>query len=151
VAPDVGTASRAQKLARLLGPKVPVAIIDKRRVESGETEVFAIIGSVKGRSCVLVDDMIDGGGTIRSAEKCLYKKGAISVATYSTHLILSGEAAEKFQKARSHVVGTQTIPRSFEFLKRNAKWLEIMPIEPFLANAVHQASVVGGSMSKFHP
>lgn len=136
-------------LVFFLFAKVPVAIIDKRRINDGEAEVFAVIGTIKGRHCILVDDMIDGGGTIRSAERCLMNRGAASVATYATHLILSGKAVTHFRSVRSQVVGTQTIPRSKQFRDHNRKWLTFVPIEPLLAKAIHEASIVGGSISKF--
>ncbi len=150
VAPDVGSTKRAKKLAKLLGPNVPFAVIDKDRQINGEVESLAIVGRVRGRHCVLCDDMIDGGGTIRNAVKSLKKRGALSTITVVTHGIFSKNAAEKFREAKMQVVATQTIPRPRRFIEQNKSWLSFAPIEEYLAKIMHEASLVGGSVSKLY-
>jgi len=148
VAPDVGSVKRAKKLAQLLGPKVPFAVIDKDRKKDGEAESLAVLGHIRNRDCVVCDDMIDGGGTIRNACKSLKKKGAHSAIAVVTHGIFSGNATEQFRLSKVKVVATQTIPRAPKFRAANASWLSFAPIEPRLAQTIHEASLVGGSISK---
>src|SRR6516225_8480619 len=83
VSPDVGGVVRARALAKRLG--ADLAIVDKRRERAGESEVMNIIGDVKGRSCILVDDIVDSGGTICNAAEALIEKGAKDVCAYATH------------------------------------------------------------------
>ncbi len=90
VSPDVGGVVRARGLAKRLG--ADLAIVDKRRERAGESEVMNIIGDVAGRSCVLVDDIVDSGGTICNAAEALLKNGAKDVCAYATHGVLSGGA-----------------------------------------------------------
>ncbi|MEI7609287.1 MAG: ribose-phosphate pyrophosphokinase [Rhodospirillaceae bacterium] len=90
VSPDVGGVVRARKLASRLG--ADLAIIDKRRERAGESEVMHIIGNVDGRACVLIDDIVDSGGTLCNAARALKNKGAVSVSAYTTHGVLSGGA-----------------------------------------------------------
>ena len=95
VSPDVGGVVRARALAKRLGGDL--AIVDKRRERAGESEVMNIIGDVKGRSCILVDDIIDSGGTICNAAEALIKAGARDVCAYATHGVLSGGAVARIQ------------------------------------------------------
>lgn len=152
IAPDIGSVKRAEKLADLLGEVwkivVPFAIIDKKRQKTNEAKTAAIIGRVRGRHCIFVDDMIDGGGTMRNAYTTVMDAGALSAEAAVTHLILSGNATKKFQKLGMRVIGTQTIPRSPAFREKHKKWLNFEPIEPRLAQTIHEASIVGGSVSK---
>ena len=90
VSPDVGGVVRARKLASRLG--ADLAIIDKRRERAGESEVMHIIGNVDGRACLLIDDIVDSGGTLCNAARALKNKGAVSVSAYTTHGVLSGGA-----------------------------------------------------------
>lgn len=149
VAPDLGSGKRTEKMAELL--HTPFAIIDKRRQEGGEVESFAVIGDIKGRDCIIVDDMVDGGGTMRNARRDLLKAGAKSVDMIVTHAILSGNAAEQFRATGAHLIATQTIPRDVAFLKANETWLTFIDIEKLFADAMHEASLVGGSVSGLYP
>ncbi len=97
VSPDHGGAKRAKKMADLLG--VPTAIVDKRRPRPNVSEVTGIIGDVAGRTCVLIDDMIDTGGSIVNAAKALIEKGAIEVYAACSHGILSPPAKERFESS----------------------------------------------------
>src|SRR5271157_3633791 len=91
VSPDVGGVVRARALAKRLD--APLAIVDKRRERAGESEVMNIIGDIAGRHCVLLDDIVDSGGTLCNAAEALLDKGALSVSAYITHGVLSGSAS----------------------------------------------------------
>ena len=94
VSPDVGGVVRARALAKRLD-NAPLAIVDKRRERPGESEVMNIIGDVKGRCCILADDIVDSGGTLCNAATALMEAGAKSVAAYITHGVLSGGAVAR--------------------------------------------------------
>jgi len=110
VSPDVGGVVRARAVARRLD-NADLAIIDKRRPRANEAEIMNIIGDVSGRSCVLVDDMVDTAGTLCAAAKALKARGAISVAAYCTHAVLSGRALDNINNSElDELVVTDTIP-----------------------------------------
>jgi ribose-phosphate pyrophosphokinase len=93
VSPDVGGVVRARGLAKRIG--APLAIIDKRRERAGESEVMNVIGEVEGRTCILVDDIVDSGGTLVNAADALMEKGAKEVYAYISHGVLSGGAVAR--------------------------------------------------------
>ncbi|WP_170425085.1 ribose-phosphate pyrophosphokinase [Ruegeria arenilitoris] len=93
VSPDVGGVVRARQLAKRI--KSPLAIVDKRRDKPGQSEVMNVIGDVSGKSCILVDDIIDSGGTLCNAATALLKNGAKDVSAFITHGVLSGKAVER--------------------------------------------------------
>ena len=112
VSPDVGGVVRARAMAKQLND-ADLAIIDKRRPEANEAEVMHIIGDVKGRACVLVDDIVDTAGTLCAAADALKNEGASKVAAYCTHPVLSGAAVATLQdSALDELVVTDTIPLS---------------------------------------
>jgi ribose-phosphate pyrophosphokinase len=112
VSPDVGGVVRARALAKRLDD-AELAIIDKRRPRPNESKVMNIIGEVKGRNCVLIDDMVDTAGTLCAGAQALKDEGAVKVVAYITHAILSGNAIEKISKsALDELVVTDTIPLS---------------------------------------
>src|SRR5450631_1065765 len=112
VSPDVGGVVRARALAKRLDD-ADLAIIDKRRPRPNESKVMNIIGEVEGKTCVLVDDMVDTAGTLCQAAQALKDEGAIRVVAYITHAILSGAALERIAKsALDELVVTDTIPLS---------------------------------------
>jgi ribose-phosphate pyrophosphokinase len=112
VSPDVGGVVRARALAKRLDD-AELAIIDKRRPRPNESKVMNIIGEVKGRTCVLIDDMVDTAGTLCAGAQALKDEGAVKVVAYITHAILSGNAIEKISKsAIDELVVTDTIPLS---------------------------------------
>jgi ribose-phosphate pyrophosphokinase len=116
VSPDVGGVVRARAIAKRLDD-ADLAIIDKRRPRANVSEVMNIIGEVEGKSCVLVDDMVDTAGTLCHAAKALKDHGAKSVAAYITHPVLSGPAVERIAaSALDELVVTDTIP-----LRENAR------------------------------
>ena len=97
VSPDAGGAVRARKFADMFHGDI--AIVDKRRPRAGVSEVMALIGDVKGKHAILVDDIVDSGGTLCSAAKAIMDAGALSVRAYITHGVLSGEACQKVEKS----------------------------------------------------
>ncbi len=112
VSPDVGGVVRARALAKRLDD-ADLAIIDKRRPKPNVAKVMNIIGDVKGRTCVLVDDLVDTAGTLGQAAKALKDKGATKVVAYCTHPVLSGPAVENIAKSElDELVVTDTIPLS---------------------------------------
>ena len=116
VSPDVGGVVRARALAKQLG--VDLAIIDKRRPKANVAEVMNIIGEVDGRNCVIMDDMIDTGGTLCKAAQVLKERGAKQVFSYCTHPVLSGGAAARIADSMlDEVVVTDTIPLRDDALK----------------------------------
>jgi ribose-phosphate pyrophosphokinase len=112
VSPDVGGVVRARALAKRLDD-ADLAIIDKRRPRANESEVMNIIGEVKGKSCVLVDDLVDTAGTLCHAAHALKDAGAQRVIAYITHAVLSGPAIGRIEKSElDELVVTDTIPLS---------------------------------------
>jgi ribose-phosphate pyrophosphokinase len=112
VSPDVGGVVRARAFAKQLDD-AELAIIDKRRPRPNESKVMNIIGEVEGRTCVLIDDMVDTAGTLCLAAQALKDEGALKVVAYITHAVLSGSAVEKITKSGlDELVVTDTIPLS---------------------------------------
>ena len=110
VSPDVGGVVRARAIAKQLND-LDLAIIDKRRPQANESRVMNVIGDVAGRTCILVDDIVDTAGTLCTAAAALKEEGAISVVTYITHPVLSGPAVERIaNSAIDEMVVTDTIP-----------------------------------------
>ena len=109
VSPDVGGVVRARALAKRLG-NAPLAIVDKRRERAGESEVMNIIGDVRGKMCVLVDDIVDSAGTLCNAAAALLQAGAIGATAYVTHGVLSGGAVARVDgSALTELVITDSI------------------------------------------
>jgi ribose-phosphate pyrophosphokinase len=128
VSPDVGGVVRARALAKRLG--ADLAIVDKRRERAGESEVMNIIGDVEGRSCILIDDIVDSGGTICNAAEALLREGAKDVCAYATHGVLSGGAVARIKgsKLKSLVI-TDSIASTDEVAKcANIRRISIAPL-----------------------
>tara|TARA_B100001123_G_C15113689_1_gene948487 strand:- start:110 stop:1042 length:933 start_codon:yes stop_codon:yes gene_type:complete len=137
VAPDVGGVERARALGRKLD--AGLAIIDKRRPAPGKSQVMNVIGSVKGKTCIIVDDIIDSGGTIVNAASELKKRGAKEVHVYVTHAVLSGEAVDKIKKSKiKNLVVTDTIDSSDK--SKKARNIEVLTISNLLAEAMKRIS-----------
>jgi ribose-phosphate pyrophosphokinase len=137
VSPDVGGVVRARALAKRLN--ADLAIVDKRREHAGVSEVMNIIGEIKGRDCILLDDIVDSAGTLCNAAQALMDAGALSVAAYVTHGVLSGKAVERVQNSvLSSLVVTDTImaPDSI----RNTKNIRVVSVAPLLAEAIRRIS-----------
>ena len=137
VAPDVGGTERARALGKLLN--VGLSIVDKRRPKPGQSQVMNIIGDVKGKTCILVDDIIDSGGTIVNAAKALKDRGAKDVYVYITHGVLSGEAVKKIKNSViKNLVITDTIDNSHKV--KNTKNIEILTISHLVGEAIKRIS-----------
>ncbi len=114
VSPDVGGVVRARALAKRLGD-ADLAIIDKRRAKANQSEVMNIIGEVDGKNCVMIDDMVDTAGTLCHAAGALKDQGAVSVAAYITHPVLSGPAVSRISESNlDEIVVSDTIPLNEE-------------------------------------
>ncbi|MFQ3222779.1 MAG: ribose-phosphate pyrophosphokinase [Parasphingorhabdus sp.] len=137
VSPDVGGVVRARAVAKQLG--CDLAIIDKRRPSSNQSEVMNIIGEVEGRTCVLVDDIVDTAGTLCKAAEALKKNGALKVVAYSTHAVLSGGAIENINKSHlDELVVTNSILLSDEAKK--CKRIRTLQLGKLLGESVRRIS-----------
>ncbi|MEZ5947390.1 MAG: ribose-phosphate pyrophosphokinase [Hyphomonas sp.] len=136
VSPDVGGVVRARSLAKRLDD-ADLAIVDKRRPEAGKSEVMNIIGDVKGKRCIMLDDICDSGGTLANAAAALKEHGATSVSAYVTHGVLSNNAVERIEKSvLDELVMSDTIQPSKEALK--SKSIRVLPIAPLLGEAIRR-------------
>ena len=137
VAPDVGGTERARALGKLLN--VGLAIVDKRRPAPGKSQVMNVVGHVKDKTCIIVDDIIDSSGTIVNAAKTLKDKGAKEVYAYITHGVLSGEAVKKIQKSViKKLVVTDTIDNNEKIKK--AQNIEVLSISNLVGEAIKRIS-----------
>ncbi len=137
VSPDVGGVQRTRGLATKI--KADLAIIDKRRPKPGKSQVMNIIGDVKGKTCIIVDDIIDSGGTIVNAVDALKKSGATEVYVFITHAVLSGDATNKIKKSKiKKLIITDTIDNS-QKIKNNNK-IEVLSISSLMAEAIKRIS-----------
>jgi ribose-phosphate pyrophosphokinase len=131
--PDVGGIARARAAAKKLNS--PIAIIDKRREKAGVSEVMNIIGEVVGKTCIIIDDIVDSAGTLCNAANALVSVGARSVIAYITHGVLSGNAIEKIESSKiSKLFITNSIDLSEE--ARACKKIEVLSVAPLLAEVV---------------
>lgn len=137
VSPDVGGVVRARGLAKRIG--APLAIIDKRRERAGESEVMNVIGKVRGRACILVDDLVDSGGTLCNAAEALLEQGASEVSAYITHGVLSGGAAARIADSELkalHITDT-ILPTETVLASKN---IHLLSIAPLLGEAIARTS-----------
>jgi ribose-phosphate pyrophosphokinase len=133
VSPDVGGVVRARALAKRID--APLAIVDKRRERAGESEVMHIIGDVSGKSCILVDDIVDSGGTLCNAAEALLRDGAIDVYAYITHGVLSGGAVARIAAScLKEMVLTDTIQPTEAV--RVANNIRVISIAPLIGEAI---------------
>ena len=125
VSPDVGGVVRARAMASRIG--VPLAIVDKRRERAGESEVMNVIGDVKGMRCILVDDIVDSGGTLCNAADALLAKGATEVMAHITHGVLSGGAVARVaaSQLKSLVITDSIQPTEAVRVSRNMRVLSV--------------------------
>ena len=147
VSPDAGRVRVAERWTDILGS--PLAIIHKRRDPDvpNEAKVLEVVGDVKGRICVVVDDMIDTGGTIVKASEALFETGAEDVIVTATHGVLSPPAAQRLQDSRiKEVVVTDTLPIPHE---NRFPGLTVLPIAPLLARAIREVFDEGSVTSLF--
>ena len=133
VSPDVGGVQRTRGLATRI--KADLAIIDKRRPAPGKSRVMNIIGNVKNKTCIIVDDIIDSGGTIVNAVDALKKSGADEVYVFITHAVLSGDAVKKIKNSKiKKLIITDTINNS-QKIKNNNK-IEVLSISSLMSEAI---------------
>jgi ribose-phosphate pyrophosphokinase len=133
VSPDAGGVERARAFAKRLN--APLAIIDKRREEANVAEVMNVVGEVKGRHCLLVDDLIDTAGTLVKGAEALLEKGALTVSACATHAVLSGAAVERIEAScLQEVVVTNSIPLS-EAGKKSSR-IKSLSIASLMADAI---------------
>ncbi|MDE3935870.1 ribose-phosphate pyrophosphokinase [Glaesserella parasuis] len=138
VSPDIGGVVRARAIAKLLND-ADMAIIDKRRPKANVAQVMHIIGDVADRDCILVDDMIDTGGTLVKAAEALKERGARRVFAYATHAVFSGSAAKNLANdALDEVIVTDTIPLSAEIRALNK--VRVLTLSGMLAEAIRRIS-----------
>lgn len=134
VSPDVAGVGRARSLAEML--KAPIAIIAKRRPEPNKVDIVEIIGDVEGKRCVMIDDMIDTGGSIINGAEALLKRGATEVMCCCTHAVFSGNASQRLQDSVvSKVVAMDTLPLGSE--KMFPK-LTVLPSAPLIGEAIRR-------------
>ncbi|HRJ26322.1 MAG TPA: ribose-phosphate pyrophosphokinase [Fimbriimonadaceae bacterium] len=132
VSPDVAGVGRARSLAEML--HAPIAIIAKRRPEPNKVDIVEIIGDVSGKKCVMIDDMIDTGGSVIMGAEALLKRGATEVVVSATHAVLSGNASQRLQDSViTKVITTDTVP--IPSVKQFPK-LTILPCAPLLGEAI---------------
>jgi ribose-phosphate pyrophosphokinase len=133
VSPDVGGVVRARALAKRL--ESDLAIIDKRRPRANVSEVMNVIGEVKGRTCVIMDDMVDTAGTLVKAAQVLKEEGATKVVAYCTHPVLSGAAVERINNSDlDELVVTDTIPLRED--AKNCKKIRQLSVAGLLAETI---------------
>lgn len=147
VSPDVGGVVRARALAKRLND-ADLAIIDKRRPKANVSEIMHIIGDVEGRTCVLVDDLVDTAGTLCHAAAALKKHGAVKVVAYCTHAVLSGAAMQNINSSElDELVVTDTIPLSQEAIESGK--IRQLSVAEMLAETIRRIAV-GESVSSLY-
>jgi ribose-phosphate pyrophosphokinase len=146
VSPDVGGVVRARAIAKRID--APLAIVDKRRERAGESEVMNIIGEVEGRSCILVDDIIDSGGTLCNAAEALMDQGAQDVYAYITHGVLSGGAVSRIasSKLKELVITDSILPTQAVKVARN---IRVITIAPLMGEAIGRTATESSVSSLF--
>lgn len=146
VSPDIGGVVRARAMAKQLG--CDLAIIDKRRPKANVSEVMHLIGEVEGRHCVIMDDIIDTGGTLCKAAEALKERGAKGVTAYCTHAVLSGGAVARIAASQlDEIVVTDTIPLTDE--ARQVNKIRQLSVAPILAETLSRITKGDSVMSMF--
>ena len=136
VSPDAGGAVRARKFADMFNGDI--AIVDKMRPEAGKSEVMNLIGDVKGKHAILVDDIVDSGGTLCKAAEAIMEAGALSVRAYITHGVLSGEACQRVEKSvLDELVVTNTITNR---CPKNCKKTRQVSVAPLFGEAIRRVT-----------
>jgi ribose-phosphate pyrophosphokinase len=147
VSPDVGGVVRARALAKRLDD-ADLAIIDKRRPKPNEAKIMNIIGDVEGRSCIIVDDLVDTAGTLCQAAGALKEHGALKVVAYCTHPVLSGHAVENIEhSALDELVVTDTIPLNSD--AQRCRKIRQLSVAEMLAETIRRIAV-GESVSSMY-
>jgi ribose-phosphate pyrophosphokinase len=133
VSPDVGGVVRARNVAQRIG--APLAIVDKRRERPGESEVMSVIGNVAGRSCILIDDIVDSGGTLVNAAAALLERGASDVSAYITHGVLSPGATDRIKNSvlKNLMITDSIRPTEAALATPN---IGVLPVGPLIGEAI---------------
>ena len=138
VSPDMGGVVRARAIAKLLN-NADIAIIDKRRPRPNVSEVMHLIGDVKERDCIIVDDIIDTGGTLCKCADALKERGALHVMAYATHPVLSGDAVKNLEESKlDELVVSDSIPARSEIAALSK--VRYLTLAPMLAEAIRRIS-----------
>jgi ribose-phosphate pyrophosphokinase len=146
ISPDVGGVARARGLAKRIN--APLAIVDKRRERPGESEVMNVIGEVEGHVCILVDDIVDSGGTLVNAADALIEKGATEVYAYITHGVLSGGAVARIGSSRlKELVITDSIQPTKAV--KDAANIRVLPVAPLIGEAIGRTAAEESVSSLF--
>jgi ribose-phosphate pyrophosphokinase len=133
VSPDVGRVEAARAIAKKINRDIPIAIVDKRRPEPNHCEVVNIIGDVKDKTVIIIDDIVDTAGTLTEAANELKKQGAKEIYAYITHPVLSGEAVKKItSSALDKLIVTDTIPMD----NKKSKKIEVVSVAKLLSEAI---------------
>lgn len=133
ISPDVGRVEAARAIAKRISNDIPIAIVDKRRPKPNHCEVVNIIGDIKDKTAIIIDDIVDTAGTLTEAANEIKKQGARSVYAYITHPVLSGDAIKKIaSSALDKLVVTDTIPLG----NKNNKKIEVVSIAELLSEAI---------------
>jgi ribose-phosphate pyrophosphokinase len=135
VSPDIGGVVRARQLAQRIGS--PLAIIDKRRPKAGISEVMNVIGDVEGKACILIDDIVDSGGTLCNAADALLGQGATQVCAYASHGVLSGGAKDKISQSR---LTSLTVTDSIEDVIAPSVKIRRVSVAPLIGEAILRIS-----------
>ena len=147
VSPDAGAVERTRAFAQKI--KSPIAVIDKRRPRPGEAKVFNVIGDIKGKTALIIDDMIDTAGTLAAAATYLMESGAKEVYAIVTHAVFSGEAVERIQKSPLKEVWiTDTIPLRKSVLAHSGK-IQCISVAPLVAEAMKRIYSKGSVSALF--
>lgn len=147
VSPDVGGVVRARGLAKRIG--APLAIVDKRREQAGESEVMNIIGEVDGMSCIMVDDIVDSGGTLCNAADALLAAGATDVSAYITHGVLSGGAVARITASKLKALVVTDSIQATEAV-RVSRNIRVISIAPLIGEAMSRIASSQSVSSLFH-
>jgi len=134
VSPDIGGAKKANKIADLFG--APIAIINKVRRQHSQSEVTHVVGDVKGKTALLIDDIVDGGGSICGAAEAVKKCGAKEIIIAATHALLNGEAVKRLnESSASQIIFLDSVPIPKDKIINN---LKIISLAPLLSNIIHR-------------
>jgi len=147
VSPDVGGVVRARALAKRID--ADLAIVDKRREGPGQSEVMNVIGDVQGRQCILVDDIIDSGGTLCNAAEALLERGATEVMAYISHGVLSGGAVARITGSKIKTLFITDSIRPTEAIL-NAPNIQVLTIAPLIGEAIRRTTAEESVSSLFH-
>ena len=146
LAPDAGGAKKAEKLSGCLGLSNGVAIVYKERKKGEMAKAKSIIGNVKDKQVLIIDDMIDSGGTMMEAADLAREEGAKEIHIAGTHGIFSGESVREFPKRKIKVIATDCIPKDEDYTKTHQGWLSILSVAEYTAEVIYE-NAVGGSVS----